>query len=41
MINMLDIITSTQFAAVIALVATAIIVVGLRPKSHKQKQSQR
>lgn len=37
MINIHDIITSTQFAAVIALVATAVIAVALRPKSHKHK----
>jgi hypothetical protein len=41
MINITDIITSTQFAAVIALVATAVIVVVLRPKSQRQKQSHR
>jgi len=39
MINIHDIITSTQFAAVIALVATAVIAIALRPKSHKEKQS--
>lgn len=39
MINITEIINSTQIAAVIALVATAIIVVGLRPKSHKDKRS--
>jgi hypothetical protein len=39
MINITEIINSTQIAAVIALVATVIIVVGLRPKSHKDKRS--
>ena len=38
MININDIITSTQITAVIALVATAVIVVGLRPKSDRPKQ---
>ncbi len=37
MINIHDILTSTQFAAVIALVATAVIAIVLRPKSHKEK----
>jgi len=37
MININDIITSTQFAAAIALIATAIIVVVLRPPAPKSK----
>lgn len=36
MINIQDIITSTQFAAFIAIIATAVIVVVLKPKSHKR-----
>lgn len=38
MINISGIITSTQFGAIIALIATAIIVFVLRPKSHKDNQ---
>jgi hypothetical protein len=37
MINIGQIFTSIQFAAAIAIVATAVIVVVLRPKSHKEK----
>lgn len=37
MITIHQIISSTQFGAVIALVATAIIVIALRPRSHKHK----
>lgn len=37
MINITQILTSIQFAAAIAIVATAVIVVALRPKSHKGK----
>ncbi len=35
MMNISQIITSIQFAAAIAIIATAVIVVVLRPKSHK------
>jgi hypothetical protein len=39
MINIGQILTSIQFATAIAIVATAVIVVVLRPKSHKSKSS--
>ncbi len=37
MINVVQILTSIQFAAAIAIIATAVIVVALRPKSPKEK----
>lgn len=40
MINIGQIVTSIQFAAAIAIVATALIVVVLRPKSHNEKHHQ-
>jgi hypothetical protein len=39
MINLGQLLTSIQFAAAIAIVATAVIIVALRPKSHKEKHS--
>jgi len=37
MITIGQIFTSIQFAAAIAIIAPAVIVVVLRPKSHKEK----
>ena len=39
MISIGQLLTSIQFAAAIAIIATAVIVFTLRPKSHKEKHS--
>jgi hypothetical protein len=40
-LNINDIINSTQIAAAISLVATVLIILLLRPKSHKEKHAHR